>query len=136
MKKPTYVLVEDDSFVRRLWLDLVVLHNISLFVYSSASEFFADFDRGLFQATDQFYLDQDIGISIGQGIRVAQVIKAKWPDSYVAMVTNYDSECFRSDLERGTIDAVFEKFPDHLFKSYKPETQPQPPAKLYAGALA
>lgn len=108
---PTYILVEEEEDIRKGWLQISSKKDLNLFVYKSPEEFVKDLANGIFRATDLFYLDQDFGSRRGVGVTLAKIVRGKYPNACINLVTNYPKIIFRKEIREGLITDVYGKYP-------------------------
>lgn len=107
------VLVEEESEIRKTWMDYFEKCGMKLLTFDSARSFISDFRPN--GDPVEFFFDQDFGSTRGVGLRLAAYVKA-WPNrTGTSLVTSYPPEIFESELDTGLIDAVFPKFPEEIF---------------------
>lgn len=108
----TFVLLEDDRFLRKLWEIEARKAGLSLSTHpttKSLEDQLPTIPNGAI-----FLLDNTIEGAEGQGRQLARVIRAQRPQATIVMQSGDDRAHFLAELESGVVDQVIGKDPDFV----------------------
>ena len=111
MNSKKYVLVEEEAMIRRFWTEKAKHLGLSLSSFGTPEEFLFALEVEKFTGIELFYLDQDFGDRRAVGSRLARIIRDRWPDSEIRLITAYPRAFFRDELKSGLLTDVCGKYP-------------------------